>query len=131
MLHPSLIRKRGGWQGIIQPTWTLFRGFLGLRLGLLGLLGLLLRLFLGLLYLLFLLLCGLLFFVLHLLAVILAQELLNLAISGLDLIKGLFDGLEGDFCIRLVDGACLVLAGAEVLDLLAAVLDLDQAQCGG
>jgi hypothetical protein len=107
--------------------------FLGLFLWLFLLLLFLLFLLFLLLFLLLLLLIlfGLLFFfVLHFLAVVSAQELLDLAVCGLDVVQGLLDRLERDLIIWFVDAACLVLAGAEVLDLLAAILNLDQTECG-
>ena len=103
--------------------------FLGLLLGLFLLL-LFLLVFLLLLLLLLILFGLLFFFVLHFLAIVSAQELLDLAVCGLDVVQGLLDRLERDLVIRFVDAACLVLAGAEVLDLLAAILDLDQTECG-
>lgn len=136
---PSVAKKKKGREGYqpVRMTAYLRRGFLGGLLSLLGLsgFGLLLRLFLGLfchllLLLLDLLLFRLLFFVLYLLAVVSAEEFLDLSIFDLDFIQSIFDGLEANLRVRLVNETCLVLVGAEVLDLLAAVLHLDKAQCG-
>lgn len=131
MLHPSLKRKRGGTS--TSPHDHLFRGFLGGLLSLLDLIGLLLGLFLGLFFLVLLLnlfLFWLLFFLLHILAVVSAEELLDLAIFDLNFIQSLFDSLEADLRVWLINDACLIFVGTKILDLLAAVLDLDKAQCG-
>ena len=106
----------------------LFLLYLFLPLGrfLLGLF--LLGLFLLGLFLLGFLLLGLL--LLNLLAVVPAQELLDLGVLDLDFLQGGVDFLERDLLVGLVCGAGLVLAGAVVLDLFAGVLNVGQAQRG-
>lgn len=100
--------------------FLLFLFVLGLGLFLLRLL--LLRFHLGFF------LLGLFF--LDLLTVVPAQEFLDLGVLDLDFLQGGVDFLKRNRLVGLVCRAGLVLAGAIMLDLLAGVLNVGQAQCG-
>lgn len=61
----------------------------------------------------------------------LPQHLLDLGVLLLDGRKRLLDAREALLLVRLVDRAGRILLMSVVLDLLAAVLDLCEAECGG
>ena len=58
----------------------------------------------------------------------LLEPLLGFCVFHLDLFEGLLDTIQALLIVRLLDGTALILSGAEILDLLAAILDLGQAK---
>lgn len=111
------------WRVLLALFFLLGGRFLGSLLGFFRLL--------GLLDLLFFLLDLLLFLHLDFLAEESTQVDLDLGIVTLHVLQHGADDLQRHFGVGLLGGAGLVLTSAQMLDLFAAILDLDQAEGSG
>ena len=63
-------------------------------------------------------------------AKVLAQEGLDFLVILFHLGQGLLNARKGGLLVRLIRGTGLVLAGSEVLNLLACILDLGESESG-